>query len=98
MVNRLDTGRFSSSKMDFQTWKIACTVKPADPHAVSMSVSSFFGFSIFTHMSMTHRGVKYWPFSPFEDLLTRYSKASSTTSRLELKSFHSSNEPMQTCK
>ena len=63
-----------------------------------MIVSCSCGLSIFTHMSITQRGVKYWPFSPFEDLFTRYSNASSITSRLELNSFHSSSEPMQTCK
>ena len=32
-------------------------------------VSRSFGFSIFTHMSMTQRGVKYWPFSPLDDFV-----------------------------
>lgn len=81
-----------------QTWNMLCTVKPAEPQAVSITVSPSFGFIILTHMSITQRGVKYCPFSPFEDLETKYSKASSITSRLELNSFHSSSEPTQTCR
>ena len=41
------------------------TVKPAEPQAVSITVSPSLGFIILTHMSITQRGVKYWPFSPF---------------------------------
>lgn len=81
-----------------QTWNIECTVNPADPQAVSTTLSLSPGFIILTHMSMTHRGVKYWPFSPLDDFETRYSNASSMTSRLELKSFHSSRELTQTCR
>jgi hypothetical protein len=63
-----------------------------------MTVSCSWGLSILTHISITQRGVKYWPFPPLADLFTKHSKASSITSRLELNSFHSSSEPTQTCK
>ena len=77
---------------------MVCTGKPQLPEAVSIIYSPRCGLSIFTHISMTWRGVKYCPFSPLADLLTRYSKASSTTSRLELNSFTSCKPETQTAR
>ena len=57
------------------------------------------GLSICTHISgITWRGVKYCPFSPLADLFTRYSNASSTTSKLELNSFTSCKPDTQIAK
>ena len=36
---------------------------------------------------MTHRGVKYWPFSPLELLFTKYSKASSMIVEVGVEEF-----------
>ena len=77
--------------------KIVCTGNPQLPAAVVNHIlTAFRGLSIFTHMSITCRGVKYCPFSPLADLLTRYSNASSTICKLELKSLTSCKLETQT--
>ncbi len=85
-------------RISFHTLKILWTVNPELPQAVSIMVSFSVGFIIFTHISITYRGVKYWPFSPFCALLIKYSKASSTTSRLLLKSLMSCRVETQTAR
>src|SRR3989338_3453255 len=75
---------------------MVCTVNPHEPEAVSIMYSPRRGLSILTHISITCLGVKYCPFSPFEDLLTRYSNASSITCKLELNSFTSCRLETQT--
>ena len=78
--------------------KTVCTGNPQLPAAVSIIYSPGCGLSILTHISMTWRGVKYCPFSPLADLLTRYSNASSTTCRLELNNFISCKLETQTAR
>ena len=73
---------------------------PPEPHAGSTIYSSCLGLSIFTHILITLRGVKYCPFCPLETSAIKCSKARSMISNSSLsepKNLNSSRKGTHIC-